>query len=204
MSTSPITSNLAALFGTTQNAGNTNPGTQSTGAGTSTGGTTSGGTSTGGTNGSGSTTGTNGLPSGQSLNNMFLQLLVAQLQNQDPTSPVDPSQFVGQLAQFSELSEVTSIYTLLQQIVPASGGSGGSGSGGTTGGTTPTGTTNGGITTGGSGISSAANGTAIPFFSNPSSLAAPASYPTSPANSGSAHFAAPSIVDLLSKIQGVF
>ena len=57
-----------------------------------------------------------GLPTGQSLNNMFLQLLVAQLQNQDPTSPVDPSQFVGQLAQFSELSEVTSIYTLLQAV----------------------------------------------------------------------------------------
>ncbi len=61
----------------------------------------------------------NGLPTGQSLNNMFLQLLVAQLKNQDPTSPLDPSQFVGQLAQFSELSEVTSIYQLLQQAVPA-------------------------------------------------------------------------------------
>src|ERR1700674_5747518 len=72
---------------------------------------------------------TNGLPSGQSLNNMFLQLLVAQLQHQDPTTPVDPSQFIGQLAQFSELSEVTSIYTLLQQVVPGAGGSG-SGSGG--------------------------------------------------------------------------
>jgi hypothetical protein len=58
---------------------------------------------------------------------MFLQLLVAQLQNQDPTSPVDPSQFVGQLAQFSELSEVTSIYSLLQQYVPASGSTGSSG-----------------------------------------------------------------------------
>src|ERR1700733_5671870 len=61
---------------------------------------------------------TSGLPSSQSLNNMFLQLLVAQLQNQDPLDPQDPSQFVGQLAQFSELSEVTSIYQLLQQVVP--------------------------------------------------------------------------------------
>jgi len=60
-----------------------------------------------------------GLPSGQSLNNMFLQLLVAQLQNQSPLNPMDPSQFVGQLAQFSELSEVTSIYQLLQQLSPA-------------------------------------------------------------------------------------
>ena len=62
----------------------------------------------------GSGTGTNsptgtGLPSSTGLNNMFLQLLVAQLQNQDPLNPLDPSQFVGQLAQFSELSEVTQI-----------------------------------------------------------------------------------------------
>src|SRR5271168_2791664 len=84
--------------------------------------------------GTGTSGTTNGLPSGQSLNNMFLQLLVAQLQNQDPTSPVDPSTFVGQLAQFSELSEVTSIYQLLQQEAPASGASGSSGSGSSTGG----------------------------------------------------------------------
>src|ERR1700692_4951391 len=64
---------------------------------------------------------TGGMPSAQSLNNMFLQLLVAQLQNQNPTSPMDPSQFGGQLAQFSELSQVTSIYQLLQQNMPASG-----------------------------------------------------------------------------------
>ena len=60
-----------------------------------------------------------GLPSSQSLNNMFLQLLVAQLQNQDPLDPLDPSQFVGQLAQFSELSEVTQINQTLQQFASA-------------------------------------------------------------------------------------
>jgi flagellar basal-body rod modification protein FlgD len=82
-----------------------------------------------------------GLPTSQSLNNMFLQLLVAQLQNQDPLDPLDPSQFVGQLAQFSELSEVTQIYQLLQQNLPSStGGTGGSGSnGGSSGGSQPTG-----------------------------------------------------------------
>lgn len=69
-----------------------------------------------------------GLPSGQSLNNMFLQLLVAQLQNQDPLNPLDPSQFVGQLAQFSELSEVTSIYTLLQQFTGGASASAGTAS----------------------------------------------------------------------------
>ena len=50
---------------------------------------------------------TNGLPSGQSLNNMFLQLLVAQLQNQNPDNPVDGTTFITQLAQFSELSNST-------------------------------------------------------------------------------------------------
>ncbi len=40
---------------------------------------------------------------------MFLQLLVAQIKNQDPTSPSDPSQFVAQLAQFSQLEQVIAI-----------------------------------------------------------------------------------------------
>ena len=33
----------------------------------------------------------------------FLQLLVAQLQNQDPLNPMDDTTFVTQLAQFTEL-----------------------------------------------------------------------------------------------------
>jgi len=67
-------------------------------------------------------TGANGLPTSQGLNNMFLQLLVAQLQNQSPLNPMDPTQFVGQLAQFSELSEVTQIAQILQQAFPAKTG----------------------------------------------------------------------------------
>ena len=39
----------------------------------------------------------------------FLQLLVAQLQNQDPLSPQDNSEFVAQLAQFSSLEELQNI-----------------------------------------------------------------------------------------------
>jgi flagellar basal-body rod modification protein FlgD len=35
----------------------------------------------------------------------FLQLLVAQLKNQDPLSPADGLQFVQQLAQFSSLEQ---------------------------------------------------------------------------------------------------
>lgn len=36
---------------------------------------------------------------------MFLQVLVAQLRNQNPLNPADPMQFVSQLAQFSSLEQ---------------------------------------------------------------------------------------------------
>jgi len=37
--------------------------------------------------------------------NMFLQLLVAQMRNQDPMNPTDGTQFVAQLAQFQQLEQ---------------------------------------------------------------------------------------------------
>ena len=40
---------------------------------------------------------------------LFLQLLVAQIKNQDPLNPSDGTQFVAQLAQFSELEQVMAI-----------------------------------------------------------------------------------------------
>jgi flagellar basal-body rod modification protein FlgD len=55
--------------------------------------------------GSSSSSGTANAPTEQ----MFLQLLVAQLQNQDPLNPTDSTQFVSQLAQFSELEQVIGI-----------------------------------------------------------------------------------------------
>ncbi|MEJ7606025.1 MAG: flagellar hook capping FlgD N-terminal domain-containing protein [Bryobacteraceae bacterium] len=36
----------------------------------------------------------------------FLQLLVAQIKNQNPLSPADGTQFIAQLAQFSELEQM--------------------------------------------------------------------------------------------------
>jgi flagellar basal-body rod modification protein FlgD len=59
--------------------------------------------------------------------NMFLQLLVAQLQNQDPLNPSDGTQFVAQLAQFQQLEQsinmgqdITAMRTDLDKI--AAGG----------------------------------------------------------------------------------
>jgi flagellar basal-body rod modification protein FlgD len=44
----------------------------------------------------------------------FLQLLVAQLKHQDPLSPMDNTEFVAQLAQFSSLEQVTLVNENLQ------------------------------------------------------------------------------------------
>ena len=41
----------------------------------------------------------------QVTKNMFLQLLVAQIKNQDPMSPTDGVQFLTQLAQFQQLEQ---------------------------------------------------------------------------------------------------
>ncbi|MBW1252884.1 flagellar hook assembly protein FlgD [Pantoea allii] len=45
------------------------------------------------------------------MNSLFLQLLVAQIQNQDPLNPTDGTEYVGQLAQ---LTQVQSMETLTQ------------------------------------------------------------------------------------------
>src|SRR6266567_9292231 len=41
----------------------------------------------------------------------FLTLMLAQLKNQDPTSPVDSNQFLNQLAQLSEVQGITQLNT---------------------------------------------------------------------------------------------
>jgi flagellar basal-body rod modification protein FlgD len=45
----------------------------------------------------------------------FLQLLVAQLQNQDPLAPSDNSQMIAQMAQFSSLEAMTNLGTAFTQ-----------------------------------------------------------------------------------------
>lgn len=57
-----------------------------------------------------STSNSNGINLGNGLNgNDFMTLLVAQLKNQDPTSPMDPTQFVTQLVQFNSLEQLINI-----------------------------------------------------------------------------------------------
>jgi len=61
---------------------------------------------------------TSALPSnvdGLANENTFLQLLVAQIKNQDPTNPTDSVQFLSQLAQFSQLEQLIGIRQELQQ-----------------------------------------------------------------------------------------
>jgi flagellar basal-body rod modification protein FlgD len=45
------------------------------------------------------------LTNAQESKEMFLQILVAQLRNQNPLDPSDPMQFISQLAQFSSLEQ---------------------------------------------------------------------------------------------------
>jgi flagellar basal-body rod modification protein FlgD len=49
----------------------------------------------------------------------FLKLLVAQLQYQDPTNPVDTSQFMNQTAMLSEVQTMTSMQTSLTALSSA-------------------------------------------------------------------------------------
>lgn len=80
----------------------------------------------------------------------FLHLLVAQLQNQDPESPQDGTQFVAQLAQFSSLEQelgmkqdLDTIKTDLQPVTSSSTSSTGSSTGSGTSGGTGTGSSTG-------------------------------------------------------------
>ncbi len=58
----------------------------------------------------------------------FLQLLIAQIKNQDPLNPTDSIQFVGQLVQYSELEQLMNINqgvtNLVNATTPSTYGSG--------------------------------------------------------------------------------
>ena len=67
--------------------------------------------------GSGSTSSTTG--TGQQ-SDMFMKLLLAQLQSQDPMSPMDANSFVDQMVQFNTLDQITQIRQLVETLKPAS------------------------------------------------------------------------------------
>ncbi|TAL78629.1 MAG: flagellar hook assembly protein FlgD [Beijerinckiaceae bacterium] len=52
--------------------------------------------------------------------NQFLQLLVAELQNQDPTSPTDPTQYMSQLASFSSVEQQIQTNSKLDTMLTSS------------------------------------------------------------------------------------
>jgi flagellar basal-body rod modification protein FlgD len=70
-------------------------------------------------NGASSSTSSTSSTSGTSatdLQNTFLQLLVAQLKNQDPTNPMDSSQMTSQLAQISTVQGISQLNTSLSSL----------------------------------------------------------------------------------------
>ncbi|QCP47792.1 flagellar hook assembly protein FlgD [Trinickia violacea] len=58
----------------------------------------------------------NNSTSAASLQSSFLQLLVTQLQNQDPTNPMDNSQMTSQLAQINTVSGISQLNTTLSSL----------------------------------------------------------------------------------------
>ena len=52
--------------------------------------------------------------------NSFLKMLIAQMKNQDPTNPTDPTQFVSQLASFSSVEQAIQTNTKLDSLLVTS------------------------------------------------------------------------------------
>jgi flagellar basal-body rod modification protein FlgD len=51
---------------------------------------------------------------GSDLNNLFMTLLVAQIQNQDPLNPTDGTEYVSQLAQMTQVQSMETMSKLMQ------------------------------------------------------------------------------------------
>src|ERR1700741_3407172 len=47
----------------------------------------------------------------------FLQLLITQLQHQDPTNPMDDREFISQMAQFSSLEQMQNMTKAIESLL---------------------------------------------------------------------------------------
>jgi flagellar basal-body rod modification protein FlgD len=71
-----------------------------------------------GASGTQNTNSTNNSTSGSSLDyDDFLQLMVAQLQNQDPLNPTDSTEYMSQIAQFSGVEQSINMNSKLDQLL---------------------------------------------------------------------------------------
>ena len=55
--------------------------------------------------------------SASDIQSTYIKLLVTQLQNQDPTAPMDDNQMASQLAQLSSLQELENMSSTFQQVL---------------------------------------------------------------------------------------
>jgi flagellar basal-body rod modification protein FlgD len=70
------------------------------------------------TNNTSSTTGSTSTTSSNSVDyNTFLQLLIAEMKNQDPTNPMDTSQYMSQFAQLSTVEQATLTNSKLDSLL---------------------------------------------------------------------------------------
>ena len=67
-----------------------------------------------------------------SIGGTFLTLLVQELQNQDPTAPMDSTQMVGQMISLNQLDQLTSINQVLSDAFGSSAPTSSNASGGAT------------------------------------------------------------------------
>ncbi len=67
--------------------------------------------------------GTSIIQSGQEADkDLFMKLLVAQMTNQDPFNPQDPTQYITQLAQFSTLEQMMSVNDKIEYLAGVNNG----------------------------------------------------------------------------------
>ncbi|MGA2677978.1 MAG: flagellar hook capping FlgD N-terminal domain-containing protein [Sedimentisphaerales bacterium] len=63
------------------------------------------------------TSSTSSIASSSSLQSQFLNLLVTQLKNQDPTDPMDSNAMTAELAQFSQLEQLENLSSQFSQVL---------------------------------------------------------------------------------------